>query len=52
MIIQTATNYISAYGARKAELDIGRDLKRETFNHLQTLSFSYFKPEYSVGDTR
>ena len=38
MIIQTATNYISAYGACKAELYIGRDLKRETFNHLQTLS--------------
>ena len=30
MIIQTATNYISAYGACKAELYIGRDLKRET----------------------
>ena len=48
MIIQTATNYISAYGACKAELYIGRDLKRETFNHLQTLSFSYFN-QNSVG---
>ena len=28
MIVQTATNYISAYGACKAELYIGRDLKR------------------------
>lgn len=35
MIIQTATNYISAYGACKAELYIGRDLKRETFNHCR-----------------
>lgn len=48
MIVQTATNYISAYGACKAELYIGRDLKRETFNHLQTLSFSYFN-QNSVG---
>ena len=50
MIVQTATNYISAYGACKAELYIGRDLKRETFNHLQTLSFSYFN-QNSVGYT-
>lgn len=50
MIIQTATNYISAYGACRAELYIGRDLKRETFNHLQTLSFSYFN-QNSVGYT-
>lgn len=50
MIIQTATNYISAYGACKAELYIGRDLKRETFNHLQTLSFTYFN-QNSVGYT-
>ena len=42
MLVQTATNYISAYGACKVELYIGRDLKREAFNHLQTLSFSYF----------
>ena len=32
------------------ELYIGRDLKRETFNHLQTLSFSYFN-QNSVGYT-
>ena len=43
MLVQTASNYISAYGACKAELYIGRDLKRAgTFDHLQTLSFSYF----------
>ena len=46
--IQTVMNYISAYGACKAELYIGRDLKREAFNHLQTLSFSYFN-QNSVG---
>ena len=48
MLVQTATNYISAYGACKVELYIGRDLKREAFNHLQTLSFSYFN-QNSVG---
>ena len=48
MIIQTASNYISAYGACRVELYIGRDLKREAFNHLQTLSFSYFN-QNSVG---
>ena len=48
MLVQTATNYISAYGACKVELYIGRDFKREAFNHLQTLSFSYFN-QNSVG---
>ena len=48
MVIQTASNYISAYGACRVELYIGRDLKREAFNHLQTLSFSYFN-QNSVG---
>ena len=50
ILTQTASNYISAFGACKAELYIGRDLKRETFNHLQTLSFSYFN-QNSVGYT-
>ena len=48
MIVQVISNYVSAYGACKAELYIGRDLKREAFNHLQTLSFSYFN-QNSVG---
>ena len=48
MIIQTATNCISAFAACKAEMYIGRDLKRVCFNHLQTLSFSYFN-QNSVG---
>ena len=48
MLVQTASNYISAYGACKAELYIGRDLKRQAFDHLQTLSFSYFN-QNSVG---
>ena len=48
MLIQTSSNYISAYGACKVELYIGRDLKRQAFDHLQTLSFSYFN-QNSVG---
>ena len=48
MLVQTASNYISAFGACKFELYIGRDLKRAAFNHLQTLSFSYFN-QNSVG---
>lgn len=48
MVIQVATNYISSLGACKAEMYIGRDLKRASFDHLQTLSFSYFN-QNSVG---
>ena len=48
MAVQTASNYISAYGACRAELYIGRDLRREAFDHVQTLSFSYFN-QNSVG---
>lgn len=45
---QIVSNYISAYGVCKAELYIGRDLRRAAFDHLQTLSFSYFN-QNSVG---
>ena len=48
ILTQTASNYVSAFGACKLELSVGRDLKRESFNHLQTLSFSYFNRN-SVG---
>ncbi len=48
MAVQVVTNYISAFGACKAEMYIGRDLKRASFDHLQTLSFSYFN-QNSVG---
>ncbi len=48
ILTQTASNYISAFGACKLELSVGRDLKRESFNHLQTLSFFYFN-QNSVG---
>ena len=48
ILTQVASNYISAFGACKVELLVGRDLRRESFNHLQTLSFSYFN-QNSVG---
>lgn len=40
--MQTAVNLISSYLACKTELFVGRDLKQKSFEHLQTLSFSYF----------
>lgn len=48
LVVQIITNYISAYGACKLELYIGRDLRRASFDHVQTLSFSYFN-QNSVG---
>ena len=48
VLTQVASNYISAFGACKLEMFMDRDLRREAFNHLQTLSFSYFN-QNSVG---
>lgn len=48
LTFQVLANTISAYLANKAELSIGRDMKRASFNHLQTLAFSYFN-QNSVG---
>ena len=42
IVIQTAANLISSYLACKTELYVGRDLKQKSFEHLQSLSFSYF----------
>ena len=41
-------NLISTYQCGKVEMYVGRDMKRESFNHLQTLAFSYFN-QNSVG---
>ena len=46
--IQVLMSYISCSYAGQIEMYIGRDLKRESFNHLQNLSFSYFN-QNSVG---
>lgn len=48
LIVQVLANYISSYFICKVELYIGRDLKNLSFNHLQTLSFSYFNT-HNVG---
>jgi len=41
-------NYISCRGAMTTEVSVNRDLRAVAFNHLQTLSFSYFN-QNSVG---
>lgn len=48
LAFQVIANGISAYQACQLEMYVGRDMKRESFNHLQTLSFSYFN-QNSVG---
>ena len=48
VLSQVVSNYISAFGACKLEMFMDRDLRRDAFNHLQTLSFSYFN-QNSVG---
>ena len=48
LTVQICANFISTYLSSKVEMYVGRDLKRMSFNHLQTLSFSYFN-QNSVG---
>lgn len=48
LFFQVIANGISAYQACQIEMYVGRDMKRESFNHLQTLAFSYFN-QNSVG---
>ena len=48
LIFQILSNGISAYQACEIELFVGRDMKRASFNHLQTLAFSYYN-QNSVG---
>lgn len=48
LLTQVVLNLISCYQTCYVEMCIGRDLKRAAFNHLQTLSFSYFNHN-SVG---
>ena len=45
---QTVINYISTYDCGKVEMYVDRDLRNTAFNHLQTLSFSYYN-QNSVG---
>ena len=48
LLFQTAVNFTSTFLAAKVEQRVGRDLRRASFEHLQTLSFSYFN-QNSVG---
>jgi ATP-binding cassette subfamily B protein len=41
-------NFVSCNGAMRTEVSVNRDLRKEAFDHLQTLSFSYFN-QNSVG---
>ena len=48
LAFQVIANTTSAYQASKVEMYVGRDMKRASFNHLQTLAFSYYN-QNSVG---
>ena len=48
LTFQVIANTISAYQACRVEMYVGRDMKRASFNHLQTLAFSYYN-QNSVG---
>ncbi len=48
LAVQVAANVFSIYSAGHVEMHIGYDMKKLCFNHLQTLSFSYFN-QNSVG---
>lgn len=48
LLVQVVGNTISCYQAGQIEMYVSRDMRRESFNHLQTLSFSYFN-QNSVG---
>ena len=47
-LLQAADDYFTMYSCGKIEMDMDRDLRRASFNHLQTLSFSYFN-QNNVG---
>ena len=42
IVMQTIFVYISVHAATTIEMCVGKDLKWEQFEHLQTLSFSYY----------
>ena len=48
ILLTGVLNYISCSYAMKTEVSVNRDLRNAAFNHLQTLSFSYFN-QNSVG---
>ena len=48
ILFASFVNFVSCNGAMKTEVRVNRDLRTEAFNHLQTLSFSYYN-QNSVG---
>ena len=48
LVVQVAANIVSTYRASCVEMWMDRDLRQACFDHLQTLSFSYFN-QNSVG---
>ena len=48
IVFAGVVNYISTKNALRVEVSVNRDLRDAAFNHLQTLSFSYFN-QNSVG---
>ena len=48
VVLTGVLNYVSCNYAMKTEVCVNRDLRNAAFNHLQTLSFSYFN-QNSVG---
>ena len=48
LAVQVILNYISVYWAGTTEMDVDRDLRDASFNHLQELSFAYFN-QNNVG---
>ena len=48
LIIQVIINFLSMYWSGQVEMSVNHDLRNASFNHLQTLSFSYFN-QNNVG---
>ncbi len=48
IVVEVAANTISTYQTCQIEMYVGRDMKQTSFDHLQTLSFSYYN-QNSVG---
>lgn len=48
IVIQIIMQFISPYVASNIEISVARDLRNSSFNHLQSLSFSYFN-QNNVG---
>lgn len=48
LTLQTIDNFVTTYICGQVEMSVDRDFRNAAFNHLQTLSFSYFN-QNNVG---